>query len=675
VNKPGHLPSNELRLRGPAFVSHATTDRTKALSLCRAIEARGTPCWLSCRDVAPGENYQEAIVRSIRTARAIVLVFSGAANRSAEIKKELSLGSRYHVPLIVFRIEEVEPSDAFAYELSTTQWIDACDDWDKSLDVLAASVPQLPVDDGVEIAAHALPALSRRTRLRRWAATGIATAAISSIIGFALTDWLHNHRAASMRSGSTVLSVALLPFETGSADSTTRAIAFGAHDSLSHALSRSRFAVTEIKAGARPDDQSANFVMSGDVSGTPDKVIATVRMEESAHHITVYSHRFEVPRDQAWSLVDRIGPQVAGSLGWTEPVLLIDRNHPSDPEILKEILGEGSTLETTRRLAARAPDSAVAQMTLAFAAGFSLSDLPRDKRAEAVAYGRRATDRAIALAPEFGGVYIPWCLLHSSVRLIECEDRLRAATVRDPASPWVDHFLGAELLNVGRTGEAVELANHSLSNDPFTPAKIAFAVRTLEETGQPTDAEKLYSQGRRWWPKEDEGDDLFWARADGMISRGDFDALARFENQVGSGNFGEGYEPLGVLPAVVKERNVAAAKRTCPNSQKLTVRSDVCMLVLAELGDADDAFALAELLYPDRVGRSPTDEERIFLDTPWVSETGFLVGPSAASMRRDPRFLELARRLGLLAYWRSGRLPDFCTKAHEPICPRIARGP
>ena len=66
----------------------------------------------------------------------MVLVFSDAANNSDEIKKELSLASRYHIPVMALRIEDVEPSDAFAYELSTRQWIDAFEGWDKSIDAL-----------------------------------------------------------------------------------------------------------------------------------------------------------------------------------------------------------------------------------------------------------------------------------------------------------------------------------------------------------------------------------------------------------------------------------------------------------------------------------------------------------------------------------------------------------
>jgi hypothetical protein len=42
-------------------------------------------------------------------------------------------------------------------------------------------------------------------------------------------------------------------------------------------------------------------------------------------------------------------------------------------------------------------------------------------------------------------------------------------------------------------------------------------------------------------------------------------------------------------------------------------------------------------------------------------------------MRQDPRFLDLARRIGLLAYWQSGRAPDFCNKRREPICATLVR--
>ncbi len=125
-------PSTGREDRGPppVFISYATADRAEALKVCNAIERRGTRCWISMRDVPPGANYQEAIVQSLRDARAMVLVFSDAANNSSEIKKELSLASRYEVPVIALRLKDVAPSDAFAYELSTRQWINAFEGWD-----------------------------------------------------------------------------------------------------------------------------------------------------------------------------------------------------------------------------------------------------------------------------------------------------------------------------------------------------------------------------------------------------------------------------------------------------------------------------------------------------------------------------------------------------------------
>jgi hypothetical protein len=98
------------------------------------------------------------------------------------------------------------------------------------------------------------------------------------------------------------------------------------------------------------------------------------------------------------------------------------------------------------------------------------------------------------------------------------------------------------------------------------------------------------------------------------------------------------------------------------------------MLALASLGDQDGAYAIADKLYPRRVGRTPAETERIWLDDPnGAGPLSFVTSPGAAPMRRDPRYLQLAQRTGLLAYWRSGRPPDFCRKDPEPICPQLLK--
>ncbi len=45
MNRPEQLKNDGERLTGPVFISYATEDRREALSLCAAIERRGTKCW------------------------------------------------------------------------------------------------------------------------------------------------------------------------------------------------------------------------------------------------------------------------------------------------------------------------------------------------------------------------------------------------------------------------------------------------------------------------------------------------------------------------------------------------------------------------------------------------------------------------------------------------------
>ena len=122
------------------FISFASKDRKVAESICNALERRGLKCWISCRDVMPGENFQESIVRAIRSAKLMVLVFSANANNSDEIKKELVLAGRSKLIVVPLRVEDVAPGDAFAYEFATRQWIDLFDDWERALEQLSSQV-------------------------------------------------------------------------------------------------------------------------------------------------------------------------------------------------------------------------------------------------------------------------------------------------------------------------------------------------------------------------------------------------------------------------------------------------------------------------------------------------------------------------------------------------------
>ena len=121
------------------FISFSSRDRRTAKLVCKELEKRGLPCWISSRDVTPGENYQAAIARAIKACKVVVLLFTCHANDSEEIKKEISLASRFKAAVIPVRVEDVSMDEAFSYELATRQWIDAFKGWEAALENLAQS--------------------------------------------------------------------------------------------------------------------------------------------------------------------------------------------------------------------------------------------------------------------------------------------------------------------------------------------------------------------------------------------------------------------------------------------------------------------------------------------------------------------------------------------------------
>jgi len=115
------------------FISYAGRDLKAATDLCEALETAGFTCWMASRDIPPGENFQIAIVRAIRAAQVMVLVFTHNSNHSEEVAKELALASQTRLRVVPLRMEDASPSEAFAYEFATRQWIDFTAGWDAAL--------------------------------------------------------------------------------------------------------------------------------------------------------------------------------------------------------------------------------------------------------------------------------------------------------------------------------------------------------------------------------------------------------------------------------------------------------------------------------------------------------------------------------------------------------------
>jgi hypothetical protein len=164
------MSSDESRI----FICFSSKDAATAREIVSFLEAEGLRCWISFRDVAPGKNYQEAIVDALEKASGIVFLFSKLSAESAEIKKELSIAASCNIPVFPVRLAAISPSGALRYELATRQWIDLFPDREPALRRLAdamrqvlaaASHPATAVDadeSGYDFAASAHSAASGR---------------------------------------------------------------------------------------------------------------------------------------------------------------------------------------------------------------------------------------------------------------------------------------------------------------------------------------------------------------------------------------------------------------------------------------------------------------------------------------------------------------------------------
>ena len=480
------------------FVSYATIDRKQALAVCKAMEDRGARCWISARDVAPGDNYQEAIVQSIRSARAMVLVFSEAANKSDEIKKELSLASRYKVPVIALRMEDVDPNDAFAYELSTRQWIDAFAGWDRSIDSLVGRIDQL---SGAEPLAAIPPSSARRDKARpsrRPLAIVAVAAMIVPLMAAGAWWWLQpkpapEHSMTVRLAGFQGLS-ADLPATIGDTVDAEIAAAFNAAGVVGVSMS------SAPASGAAPA-----YALGGTIQRDGDNVRVITRLTNERSGATLWSDHYnydgnevaKVPRHIAVDAGNVVRCGLFGASTYPKPL---------PDSVLRDYmqfcqghwnpnLGEGrKALIPAQRVVAAVPDFSWGWAAVAGGWWKVASSVGSDRLAEeARASGRQAADRAVALDGKNSEALYIKSMLVGRRDWIGREKLLKQAIMAKRLDCGCEyHQYGWMLANVGRITEAVarlRQANDMLALYVYTPLSLADA---LVAAGKPDEAANYF---------------------------------------------------------------------------------------------------------------------------------------------------------------------------------------
>jgi tetratricopeptide (TPR) repeat protein len=651
------VTSEDREVSRPVFISYATADRKEALTLCKAIERRGTKCWISTRDVAPGENYQEAIVRSLRGSRAMVLVFSEAANNSDEIKKELSLASRYHVPVMALRIEDVEPSDAFAYELSTRQWIDAFESWDKSIDALTQRIGEVSVSTSAAVPSGQ-PA-TRRARVTAFPArTLIIATAVFLIALVGVGGWV---LMRPNRGAAHTMQVRLAGFQLLSPDLPT-----GMPQALSdemNAAFNNDGQVSVSTASAPPPGSSPAYAMSGTIRREGGKIKVIVRLTNERTGTTLWTNDYSydsavqarVPHLAAVesSMVVRCG--LFGASTYPKPL-------PDNALIPYLGFCQGTdgpdaekALNFARKTVEIAPDFSSGWSGVAVAASgkwFLTNGTDEALRKE----GLEAADRAIALDPSNSEAYAYKAALTDEFDLATQEALLKKALAARPLPCGCEHHLyGSFLMETGRVKDAIE------------QFRAGIAVLPLNGDTQFSLADALLNDGSL-----DEAKKAFDASADL-----DSDPTARQQMTVYAAPYTKDYAGAAKIvfdpkvPAPQKFRGVIGGAFQALASGSADAKTKASQtLGAAPLMNARLQVNLLALLGAPDVALSKIDES--MKNNGGLARSALWL-PSMDAARRAPSFPALLERAGLMRYWKSSHTrPDVCSdKNPPPFCSMI----
>ncbi len=661
MNEPGPVTSKDRDLAAAVFVSYATADRKEALAVCKAIERRGTKCWISCRDVRPGDNYQEAIVRAIRGARAMVLVFSDAANNSDEIKKELSLASKQHVPLMALRIEDVEPSDAFAYELSTRQWIDAFESWDRSIDALVRHIKQVAAADIPPVATAASTPHRRAVPTSRRNLMMAAAGALLLVL--AGTAWWFLRPAPATAHS---MMVRLTGFSNISND-----LPAGLPDAMRDeimAAFNDDGVVGVSTASAPPSGTAPAYALGGTIRRDGDKIKVNVRLSNERSGATLWSNMFSYDADQLSRVPRRIAVDAGNMMRCGLFGASTYRTSLSDAAMADYLQychndgfiqdEPGKALDSAMKVVTAAPDfswgwSAVAEGAAGLFFGNPAGPRAASYRKQAI----EAADKAIALDKSNSEALDIKGFVHDPLDWTGREALFKEALDARPLACGCEHHIyGIFLQSVGRNSEAADEFRRSTD------------VLALDFDSQESLGDALLISG-----KPDEAKAHFDAAADLAPFAAERDRITIFETPV-TRDYAVALEALEnpklELPGSLNAALQAAYRSAISNNpsdkkgavQLLTAlpsemqrRGVVAML--AEFGANREAMVVvAQHSASYRFGAS-----------------SWLFVPAARGVLDDPAFPAFAQRLGLMQYWKTTHTkPDVCsTKDAPPFCGMI----
>lgn len=474
--------------------------------------------------------------------------------------------------------------------------------------------------------------------------------------------------------------LAVLPFENLSGDPEVGYFSDGVSEEILHTLAQ--------RAGLKVIGRSSSFQFRG-----PDKAVANVVRQLGVTHIldgavrrsgertrisaqlidcatqtTVWADRFERELSDIFALQDQVAGAVAQAMrcalapavrsGAVDPIaydLYLRGNTP--PSDLSG--GYRTQVIQLEEAVQRAPGFADAWASLGYlraARAYFLSPAEAGvlrQHARAAALHALSLDATCAQAAAAMARATP-----AYEAVAEHDEWMRKAIAWEPNNATVHRLYARLMSGVGRRGEAVAAARRAYRLDPLDLHVLSALGRTLTEAGEYEAAAEALETARDRW-RDFQLLPLWMIIGLGLSGHTDRarEVLAGYD--LGPFRAGlDGFMALHFNPsAAASERAIALLRGQLARDGRVTI--DV-LASAAQRGHLDAAFEIAAAAdlgppadEPDGAGGSAYNLAILF--TVLMSE-----------IRRDPRFVDLCERLGLVDYWlETDRWPD-CVEEVAP---------
>ena len=247
--------------------------------------------------------------------------------------------------------------------------------------------------------------------------------------------------------------------------------------------------------------------------------------------------------------------------------------------------------------------------------------------------------------PEIGLVELELLPPNAYGRALDLLATLKARSP-DEAEVWVED--AAMLASVGRMSDSMASARRAAELDPLSPSITGQMIQALAWGGATIAARRALDQAENMWPGTDALRDAQFAfhlrYGDPRVAQVLMSEIKDVDGR------SDAYLRARIDPSPANLELLAKAIKDCERKGDSSSFS-YAVQALSEFRLTDEAFRWLDRYPGDRIANS----------------SYLLFRPGMAGVRRDPRFMRVAKRIGLVDYWESsGRWPDFCSEPGLP---------